>query len=202
MIVHICEKEQIKYLYKRVDKRIERLIKKFWLGPLTIVAQKSLKLSDIVTAGLDTIAVRMPKNKIALKFIKLCGTPIAAPSANKFGRLSPTTAQHVKKQFGKSIDFIIDGGRCSVGVELTIVDVSLKKIVMLRSGVITAEDIEKVIGKKIDIAGNHYDKVFPGLFKRHYAPKARVILFEKSDLKKFNVKNSGFVFFKILAILL
>lgn len=195
LIVHICKKEQIKYLYRRVDKRIERLIKKFWPGPLTIVAKKNFKLPDIVTAGLDTVAVRMPANEITLEFIKQCGVPIAAPSANKFGRLSPTTARHVKKQFGKSIDFIIDGGRCSVGLESTIIDLSSKKILVLRSGVITIEDIEKEIGERVNIA-NNYNKIFPGLLKRHYSPRAKVILFDKSNLKKFDIKNSGFIFFK------
>lgn len=195
LIVHICKREQIEDLCERINNKIIKLIDKFWPGPLTIVVKKNPLLPDIVTAGKDTVAIRMPENKIALEFIKQCGTPIAAPSANKFGRLSPTTAQHVKKQLGKSVDFIIDGGRCLVGLESTIVDMSSKKISILRSGVITAEDIEKVIGEKVNIAKTHRDKIFPGSFTRHYSPKAQVVFFEKNKLKNFDIRTSGFIFF-------
>ncbi|NCA81059.1 MAG: threonylcarbamoyl-AMP synthase, partial [Sphingobacteriia bacterium] len=122
LIVHISQVEDLYELTKTVDERILALAKAFWPGPLTIVLPKSDIVPDIVTSGLPTVGIRMPNNEIALQLISEAGLPIAAPSANKFGRISPTTAQHVKKQLPE-LEHIIDGGACKIGIESTVIAV-------------------------------------------------------------------------------
>ena len=147
LIVHIADLIWLKKLTRKVDKKAFMLIKHFWPGPLTLVLLKSSIVPDIVTAGLDTVAVRMPSHPVARKLIKLSQTPIAAPSANTFGQLSPTTTEHVEKQLGGKINLILDGGKCEIGVESTVLAIIGEKATLLRPGGIPLEEIEKVIGK-------------------------------------------------------
>jgi L-threonylcarbamoyladenylate synthase len=151
-------------------------MKKFWPGPLTLVLPKAKVVPGIVTAGLDTVAVRVPAHPVALKLIKLSGRPVAAPSANLFGRLSPTTARHVKAQLGNGPDIILDGGKTSVGVESTIIAFLGAKPVLLRSGGLAVEKIEKTVGKLFIPASGAKKPLAPGGLKKHYSPAVKLKL--------------------------
>ena len=147
LILHISKIEQLKEIGKCKNPAIEKLVSKFFPGPLTLVIPKNKIVPEIITAGNETVAVRMPDHQVALKLIEEAGTPIAAPSANVFGQLSPTDAEHVNKQLGNKIDAIIDGGKCKVGVESTILEITDHQIFLLRPGGLSIEDIEHVVGK-------------------------------------------------------
>jgi L-threonylcarbamoyladenylate synthase len=144
LIVHISEIKQLELLVKKVDERVLKLAEKFWPGPLTIVTEKNKNVPDLVTANLPTVAVRMPNHRAALQLIQQAGTPIAAPSANKFGMLSPTNARHVLKQL-KNIDFIIDDGNTEVGIESTVISLNKEGFKLLRPGVISQQDLSTII---------------------------------------------------------
>lgn len=184
IIVHIADLENIKDLCLNIDNRAKTLIEKFWPGPLTLVLPRSNKVPDIVTSGLDTVAIRMPSHTIALDLIKRVGLPVAAPSANLFSCLSPTTAEHVREQIGKDIDMIIDGGNCQIGIESTILDLSNEPVV-LRPGGISIEEIEKVIGKvKISTFSNTPNSA--GQLLHHYSPKTPLKIIRN---KNFNINK-------------
>lgn len=188
LIVHIAQKEDLYKLTEDISDIALRLADEFWPGPLTLVLKKSVNIPDIVTAGLDTVAIRMPANKIVLGLIKLSQTPIAAPSANLFGRPSPTTAEHVLDDLWEKIDLVIDGGKALVGVESTILDLTQNPPVILRPGGVSIERLKKVIkGVKI----YKQDKILsPGMYPRHYSPKAKVMLVEDNgNVQVEKVKN-------------
>jgi L-threonylcarbamoyladenylate synthase len=144
LIIHIADIHQLEKLVLFTDERVYQLAEKFWPGPLTMVLPKSKNVPDIVTSGLSTVGIRMPGNGIALELIRKSECPIAAPSANKFGRISPTKAAHVLKQL-PNVDYIIDGGKTSVGVESTIIELTEKGFYILRNGTITQEEMETII---------------------------------------------------------
>ncbi len=181
IIVHIASVADLKALTSHVPERASLLIDRFWPGPLTLILQKSPDVPDDVTGGLDTVAVRMPQNKIALALIKALGHPIAAPSANLSGRPSGTTAGHVLQDFAGKIDMILDGGPVAVGVESTVLDLSRKPPAILRPGAITQEDLEPLLGRVVMGRGTEGQKRSPGTRYRHYSPRARVTLVEPGD---------------------
>ena len=188
LIVHIGDKEDLFKLAKDVPNIAQKLIDRFWPGPLTFVLKKHDVVPDIVTAGLDTVAIRMPANEIALSLIKYSNTPIAAPSANPFSRPSPTTVQHVLDDFGDRIDMVIDGGLTSVGLESTVLDVTQKPPSILRPGGVSIEELKEI---DIEIKGEEIKiRRSPGMYPRHYSPKAKVILVEgNSEVQVGKVKN-------------
>ena len=179
LIAHIAHIKELYKLCKQVPPVALKLAKAFWPGPLTLVLKKSELVSGIVTAGLDTVAVRMPADNIALSLIKEAKTPIAAPSANLFGKTSPTTAQHVADDLGGKIEMIIDGGKTKVGVESTVLDVTVEPVRVLRAGGISVEKLKEVIGQ-VKIS-RELEEGFrsPGMLNRHYSPQARLILVEE-----------------------
>src|SRR6056297_2053501 len=183
LIIHIADINDLKKLTTITDERVYKLAEKFWPGALTMVLPKSNLVPDIVTSGLNTVGIRMPANKLALQLIKKSGCPIAAPSANKFGRISPTTAQHVKKQL-PDIDYVIDGGKTDVGVESTIIKLSEKGFRILRNGVITREEIETIV--PFDDTLNDDTIVAPGMVKSHYSPDKKMIIAEEKLLLDIN----------------
>jgi L-threonylcarbamoyladenylate synthase len=183
MIVHIASVADLKALTTHVPEEAEQLIEKFWPGPLTLILKKSPDVPDDVTGGLDTVAVRMPKNKIALALIKALGHPIAAPSANLSGRPSGTTAGHVLQDFAGKIEMILDGGPVTVGVESTVLDLSQNPPAILRPGAVTQEDLAPFLGQVVMGRGAEGKKRSPGTRYRHYSPKARVTLVEAGDEK-------------------
>lgn len=190
LIVHIAEKEDIVPLVKEVTPKAKSLIDAFFPAPLTIILNKSDKVGKVVSGGLDTVAVRMPKNEIARKLIKASGCPIAAPSANTSGLPSPTRVKYVIDDMMGKIDGIIDGGDCEYGVESTVITLATDVPTLLRPGAITKEMIEAVIGE-ITVApavleGMKNDEVAasPGMKYKHYAPKAKVVIVN-ADKKKY-----------------
>jgi len=176
LILHVADPSDVEKLAKKVPSGAKKLIERFWPGPMTVVLLKEENIPDIVTAGLPSVAVRMPNHPMALSLIKESKCPIAAPSANPFGYLSPTTAKHVQEQLGGQVDLILDGGPCVVGVESTIVSFLDGKPRLLRPGGISLEEVESVIGK-IEVSPLHEDKPpAPGIFPRHYAPRTPIVL--------------------------
>ena len=178
LIVHIADPREIERLCGRVDERARRLVKEFWPGPLTLVLPKRREVPEIVTAGLPTVAVRMPNHPVALELIRQSRTPIAAPSANPFGYLSPTTAEHVWEQLGERIEMILDGGPCPVGVESTILDLTSREPQLLRAGGVPVEELERVLGCEIRVSREGGRPRSPGQLPKHYAPGTPIQLVE------------------------
>jgi len=179
LIVHIADIKELYKLSKQVSPVALKLAKTFWPGPLTLVLKKSELILDIITSGLNTVAVRMPADNIALSLIREAKTPIVAPSANLFGRISPTTAQHVADDLDGKIAVIIDGGKTKVGVESTVLDITTRPVQVLRAGGISVEKLKEVIGK-VKIS-KEIEEGFrsPGMLNSHYSPQARLILVEE-----------------------
>jgi len=185
LIVHVADKKSVGNLVLRIPEKAERLMDAFWPGPLTLVMDKQSIVPDIITAGLDTVAIRVPSHPIALALIREAKLPIAAPSANISGKPSPTDSKHVINDLYGKVDVIIDGGFSNIGVESTVVDMVVDPPMLLRPGGITLEQLEDVIGNvRIDpgIAQKNLDgKVVPkspGMKYKHYAPKAKVVIVE------------------------
>ena len=188
LILHVYSVEQVRELVEEIPDIAKKCMEEFWPGPLTILLPKSNKVPNIITAGLDTVAIRMPENKIALELIKMSNVPIAAPSANISGRPSPTSAKHVIDDLMDKIDMIIDGGETGVGLESTVLDLSGDLPMILRPGGVTKEDLQKIIPNvTIDFAiikenANIIPKS-PGQKYRHYAPKSEMLVFS-GDIDK------------------
>jgi L-threonylcarbamoyladenylate synthase len=186
-IVHVADQSEVYRLVEQVPKNAEQLMQLFWPGPLTLVFKRSSMVPSVTVAGLDTIAIRMPKHKVALELIRQSGCPIAAPSANLAGKPSPTTAQHVYEDLNGRIDVILDGGSTNIGVESTVVDLSVDPPMLLRPGGTPFEALKQVSG---DMRLHPFVQAeaelplekarSPGMKHRHYAPKAQVILVEGS----------------------
>ncbi len=169
LIVHIADRKQLETLVEFVPPLAQQLMDHFWPGPLTLILQKQTAVPDLVTAGLSTVAVRMPNHPVAQRLIREAGTPIAAPSANLFGYVSPTTAQHVAAGLGSTVDLILDDGPCPIGVESTIVSLAGSQPELLRPGSITIEQLSAVIGAiRRSVSVNH-TPIAPGQLSRHYA---------------------------------
>lgn len=190
LIVHIADIEQLDKLAKEIPYMAKKLMEKFWPGPLTIVLPKKELVPDEVTAGLTTVAVRMPAHPVSLQLIRLANRPIAAPSANLSGRPSPTSAKHVIDDLYGRVNCIIDGGETPFGVESTIIDVNRRPPILLRPGPLAPEDLEGIVGKmaisEAAIAERPYEGLAeaPGMKYRHYAPEAELILIEGGKVLK------------------
>ena len=175
LIVHVATLEAARELVTEFPDTAVRLAEKFWPGPLTLVLPKVERVPDLVTAGLPSVAVRIPAHPLALELIERAGVPIAAPSANLFGQVSPTTAEHVAAQLADRIDYILDGGPCRVGVESTVLHLGGECPLLLRPGGISLEDLEAAIGPVDTLQSNPTSddgpQAAPGLLERHYAPR-------------------------------
>lgn len=181
LIVHISSPSDLKKLVEEIPSPVRKLTKRFWPGPLTVVLTKKEDVPDIVTAGFPTVAVRMPRHPLALKLIELADCPIAAPSANPFGYLSPTSAEHVRDQLGDRVDLILDGGTCEVGVESTIISFAEAKPWLLRPGGIALEEIESLIGEVKVLKDNEGRPLAPGMLPKHYAPRTQLVMDHSVD---------------------
>jgi L-threonylcarbamoyladenylate synthase len=175
LIVHVADFGQVEPLVSGFPKIAKDLVNAFWPGPLTLVLGKSEQVPDIVTAGLSTVAVRMPRHPLALELILQAGVPIAAPSANPFGYISPTTAEHVAEQLRVNVNMILDGGPCSVGIESSILSLVGEKPCLLRTGGVLVEDIERVVGPVLRPNFEPSRPVAPGQLPHHYAPRTPLI---------------------------
>ena len=174
LIVHLHSVAQVGDWAKSVPKAALDLGRKFWPGPLTLILKKASRVSKVVTGGQETVGLRIPDHPVALALLRKFGGGVAAPSANRFGKVSPTTATHVKKDLGADVDFILDGGPCTIGVESTIVDFSSGDPVILRPGGLTREKLEKALGRPVAVRGIGPVRV-SGQLESHYAPKAQVV---------------------------
>ena len=202
LIVHVSEQRQIQPLVTHISKTAKRLMERFWPGPLTLVLPKADIVPDIVTAGNPTVAVRMPANPWARELIALSGCPIAAPSANAFGRTSPTTARHVEDQLHGWYDILIDGGACRVGIESTVLSLVGDTPLLLRPGGVSQEEIVEIT-KAIEIfhpqnkAGKRFES--PGMMSSHYAPATQLLLVD--DVEPYaNRPDVGVILFQNSAV--
>lgn len=194
LIVHIASFEDVYNFVAEVPENAKKLAKAYWPGPMTLVMKKKDNISDVVSAGLDTVGVRLPKDRSARKLIKLSGYPIAAPSANLSGSPSPTKVEHVVNDMFGRVDAIIKGKDSKVGVESTVIDVTGEVPVILRPGGVTAEMIKKVCGnviiaKGVDGITNEEKPKSPGMKYKHYAPKCEIILIDKNENQIENIKK-------------
>ena len=182
LIVHIHRRGQLDSLCE-VSDPAPLLMDAFWPGPLTLLFPRKAAVPDAVTAGLPTVAVRMPSHPVAQAFLAACDLPVAAPSANRSGRPSPTAAAHVLEDLNGTVPLILDGGACDVGLESTVLDLCHGDPCILRPGGVTKEMLEEVLGKPVGLAGSilrplreDEPALSPGMRYRHYAPKAAVTL--------------------------
>lgn len=173
LIVHVAKNAPLEGWAERVPEAAHQLAEAFWPGPLTMILQRGPKAAPAVTGGLPTIGLRVPSHPVAQQLLTSFGGGLAAPSANRFGRVSPTTAKHVHSELGERVPLILDGGQCEVGIESTIVDLSSEQIAVLRPGAITAEQIKRVVGKRLAEASASSPRV-SGSLESHYAPAAGV----------------------------
>lgn len=180
LIVHVAEVAQARALAAHWPEAAERLATAFWPGPLSLVVPRGPRVPDIVTGGLEAVALRMPAHPVALAIIRSAGVPIAAPSANRFTELSPTTADHVVQGLDGRIDAVVDGGATTVGIESTVVDLTTAVPTILRPGMITRAQMEAVLGVPMAMQDEAVEdgapRVSPGMVARHYAPRGRVQL--------------------------
>lgn len=173
VIVHLNQANEIRDWAIDIPAAAWKLAEAFWPGPLTLVLRRSSRATDVVTGGLDTVGLRVPRHPVAQELLKHFGGAIAAPSANRFGRVSPTTAEHVRREFGDALDLILDGGDCQVGLESTIVDLSGQAPAILRPGNVTVEQIETALQVPLAEANEHSPRA-AGRMASHYAPQAKV----------------------------
>ena len=185
LIVHVAGTKMLDDVVDEIPDKGKELGEAFWPGPLTLVMKRTILVSDLVTAGLDTVAVRMPDHPIALALIRAFGEGIVGPSANLSGKPSPTTAQHVYDDLRGQIELILDAGQTTIGMESTVVDVTIDPPVILRLGGLTRERIEEVIGPVETDTGGERSRRSPGTRHRHYAPRAKVLLVGHDDQDAF-----------------
>jgi L-threonylcarbamoyladenylate synthase len=183
LIVHLAVPEQMAEWAQQVPSEAMKLAIAFWPGPLTMVLRKQPHVLDSVTGGQDTVALRIPRHPLALALLETFGGGIVAPSANKFTRISPTTASAVREELGAEVDMILDGGACEVGVESTIIDLSGKDPIILRPGMLSVEAIEAVLGRKIKVMRQDTPvPKAPGSHHVHYAPTTKTTIVTTQDI--------------------
>ncbi len=191
VIVHIDSEQRLDGVAVGVTSTATRLAAAFWPGPLTLVLRRRPgAVSDRVTGGRDTVAVRVPDHPLALDLLARFGGGIAAPSANRFGRVSPTTAAHVRADLDRDVDLVLDGGPSAVGLESTIVDCSVGPPRILRIGAITTAQVESTIGETPQLA-NRGEAAAPGTLRSHYAPRAEIEIVHASDIASRVAANSA-----------
>jgi len=185
LILHVAYPEWVRFLANQFTPDSERLMAAFWPGPLTLVLPRAPGVPGLVTAGLDSVAVRMPAHPVALQLLRRVGEPLAGPSANLFGRTSPTRAEHVLQDLEGRIEAVLDAGPTEVGVESTVVDVRGETPVLLRPGGVPRSELERVVGRPVLLhrAGREAEEGMrsPGLLTRHYSPRAAIRLYDGED---------------------
>ena len=199
LIVHIKSIEFLSEVALEVPDTARILAKAFWPGPLTLILKKQSKIPDLVTAGKGTLAVRVPNHPITLALLESLDFPLAAPSANPFGSISPTSAEHVFDYFKKDLPYILDGGNCEKGLESTIIGFDKEKPVLYRLGAISVEELENKVGKiQIPDRTNNNNPDAPGMGSKHYSPSTKMYLTEnmESQIILFENKKIGLLLFK------
>lgn len=196
LIVHVPDFNNLESIVREIPQTALALAQEFWPGPLTLVLPRKEIIPDLVTSGLDTVAVRVPNHPLALELLNRLDFPLACPSANPFGYVSPTTTEHVNQQLGKDIPYILDGGPCSIGIESTIVGFDGEQPVIYRPGGIAIDRIEEIVGEVI-IQTKAAKPVTPGMLDSHYAPGKTLLLGNISDfLQTMGAPKAGILSFK------
>lgn len=190
LIVHIPEASFLPRYARDVPEPAWRLAARYWPGPLTVVLRRAPSIPNVVTGGQETVGLRVPAHPLALDLLRAFGGGVAAPSANRFGGVSPTTADHVRADLGPAVDFVLDGGPCAVGIESTIVDLSGPEPLLLRPGQVTAAELAAVLGRPVRPAGSDGPRA-PGRLRGHYAPRTPVRLVEAEALDTLAVSRAG-----------
>ena len=180
LIVHLGSSSVLGEWAAAVPPAAERLAERFWPGPLTLVLAKAARVPGVVTGGQETIGLRVPAHPLALALLGALGSGIAAPSANRFGAVSPTTAEHVRADLGSDVDFVLDGGPCTLGIESTIVSLVAGDPVILRPGGTPREAIEELVGFRVPVVAGSEVRV-PGSLEQHYAPRAELVLVAREE---------------------
>ena len=197
LIIHLADTSELYKYVKNIPALAEKLIEHFCPGALTLLLPKNELIPDVVTAGFQNVAVRFPNHPVATELLRKLSFPLAAPSANPFGYISPTSAQDVKRLLSGKINYILDGGLCQQGIESTIIGFQNKQAVLYRHGSISIEEIESVTGKLIIATKNETNPNAPGMLSKHYAPNTKTFL--TSDVKelaiKFSAKKIGLLLF-------
>jgi L-threonylcarbamoyladenylate synthase len=194
LIVHSAGIDKFESLGFEIPEIYKPIIQKFWPGPLTILVPKPPFIPDIVTSGLDQIAIRVPNHPLTLELLQLLDYPLAAPSANPFGYISPTTPEHVRDQLGEKIEFILDGGPCEVGLESTIVGFDQNQFKIYRKGGVPIELLEEFLNEKIEISTGEN---MPGSLISHYAPRVPLVIGNPEDWTNHpDIQNIGVISFK------
>jgi L-threonylcarbamoyladenylate synthase len=196
LILHFASLSDVEKYAFWEDEKLLRLAKIFWPGPLTLLLKRKALVPDLVCSGLPQVAVRVPNHPLTLHLLQQLDFPLAAPSANPFGYISPTTAEHVNRQLGTKIPYILDGGACGVGLESTIVGTENNEVVVYRLGGLTVEDLEKHIGPVHVKLNQSSNPVAPGQLKSHYAPRKPLVLGNLEDtLKEYSGKRIAVITF-------
>ncbi|MEQ9467500.1 MAG: L-threonylcarbamoyladenylate synthase [Ekhidna sp.] len=197
LIAHVDSIGKVADLVKEIPMDAQKLADQFWPGPLTILLDKKPEVPDLLTSGLDRVAVRIPNHPLTLELLGSIDFPLAAPSANPFGYVSPTSAKHVEDQLGKKIPYILDGGDCRVGLESTIIGFEEGEVIVYRLGGTKVEDIEAVVGKvKINVNMSS-NPAAPGMLKSHYSPGRKLIIGDiVENLKSHDPSTTGIISFK------
>ena len=190
VIVHVAGTSDLKHWAAKVPRSAWLLAEKFWPGPLTMVFKRAAHVSDLITGGQDTIGLRVPSHPVAQQLLKTFGRGIAAPSANRFGRLSPTTAQHVREELGDAVDLVLDGGPCEVGIESTIVDLTRDLPAVLRPGRISAQQIADALLAPLGESAAGRPRV-SGSLESHYAPGLPLKIVDPDQIEEFVRTRAG-----------
>ncbi|GAL67659.1 L-threonylcarbamoyladenylate synthase [Jejuia pallidilutea] len=198
LIVHIQSPEYLATIVSHIPKKAQQLANAFWPGPLTLVLPKKDTIPDVITAGKNTVAVRVPNHPVTLELLKQLPFPLAAPSANPFNRISPTTALHVENYFRNTIQMVLEGGACKNGIESTIIGFENNDPIIYRLGSISVEDIKAVIGEIAIKNKKEINPDAPGMLEKHYAPSTLTVLSSNivKDLEKYRNKRIGVLSFK------
>lgn len=198
LIVHIPSVKNLENIVSFIPEKAKRLADVFWPGSMTLVLKKQSSIPDLITAGKDTVAVRVPNHPKTLALLKQLDFPLAAPSANPFGSISPTKPEHVERYFKDSIEMVLDGGACTSGIESTIIGFVDDEPIIYRLGALAIEDIEAVVGKIAVKNKKEVSPDAPGMLKRHYAPSTKTIVTENiiEEIKKHSKKRIGIITFK------
>lgn len=202
LIVHVHSLSCLEAVCSEFPLKAKLLANNFWPGPLTLVLKKRNSISDLVTGGKDTVAVRIPNHPLTLDLLSKLNFPVAAPSANPFGSISPTTAKHVINYFSNTLPLVLDGGNCENGIESTIIGFENEEPILYRLGAISREEIESVVGPILIKNKNENAPEAPGMLTRHYAPLTKTILVNdvKKEIKKYPTKRMGLLLFNNVTI--
>jgi L-threonylcarbamoyladenylate synthase len=198
LIVHIKSESYLNQVAQNIPDKALQLAKRFWPGPLTLLLEKKPHISNLLTAGKVTVAVRVPKHPVTLAVLEKLEFPLAAPSANPFGSISPTSAEHVFNYFGQSLDVILDGGECELGIESTIIGFEGNEAILYRLGSLSIKEIEQEVGTVRLNTKNDKNPEAPGMLSRHYSPKTDTYLTNNVSemIRHFEGKKIGLLLFK------